>query len=685
MKNKFLHFVSVVFIVTTFMLVFNCKDSNKPKEIAVTGVTLKSGITLEFIGDTETLTATVEPADATNQEVTWDSDDDDVATVNDEGLVTAIGEGDCVITVTTVDGGHKAICIVTVPEQPPIFFPVTGVSIDPTDVTLNVNQTLQLNAIVEPTHATNQDVTWSSSDSRIASVDASSGLLRAVSGGEAVITVTTVNGAYTATCQVKVQVAVVNVSFRLNVVEMIVGQRQIMAATIFPLDATNRNVSWNSNNEAIAEINEDGLVTAKSIGESVITVTTENGGKKATIIVKVLAVPPVSEFVQTYGSKFIVNGEEIVFNGIGFWGGNGASPPNTWTAAMYQRAKDIGFNCVRLYMGWNFWEETTGGTSNNGANNVFTGTYKSAAFTWLDNQISYAKANGIRLILNIHHTPKASSISDREFFIDEDRQTRLANLWKVIAERYKDEPTIVGFDIINEPTVRVVNAGGPNVNYNCIGTPYLGYFENYREIIQNIADAIREVNMNHTIIVERLWIDPGSCSNCWWFGLNDQRDCWQNYDGKYNFPDIVDPANNYAYTYHCYEPNTYCHQTANSNTMNDPGWRSASYPSGQTARYNEGPNGVPPWKFCKEYLDYAYTIPLNYIWNVKNVPAFVGEMGQHWGNYVGTRGGAQYMEDVYDILLKRYKISQSFHVYYVEEFSTRTEHVPHWKKAFGTE
>jgi hypothetical protein len=108
------------------------------------------------------------------------------------------------------------------------------------------------------------------------------------------------------------------------------------------------------------------------------------------------------------------------------------------------------------------------------------------------------------------------------------------------------------------------------------------------------------------------------------------------------------------------------------------------YPSSKIARYNEGPNGVPPWTYSKDYLEYAYTIPMPYIREVKNVPVYIGEMGILDYNY--QYGGTQYIQDLYDILLNRYKLSSSFHPYNIGEFHPNISpgHENALRKAFGT-
>jgi len=524
MKIQFLHFVWSAFIVITAMIVGSCENDSSKKPVLVTDVKLdKSEITLVLINDTEQLTAIVSPEKATNKKVIWSSSNEAVAAVDSLGVVTAKGEGECDVTATTDDFGYTATCKITVLKQPPLVIDVTGVSLDESEVMLNIGESKQLKATVEPENATNKNVSWSTLDYKIATID-QNGLVTGKAQGETLVLVTTVNGAIRDTCKIIVSAPVTGVSFRMGKMEVILGETQQLMATVFPLEALNRNVSWSSSNPDVAEIDDKGVVTAKASGLTRITVTTVQNEKKADCYVKVLPAPPNSEFVKTYGSKFVLKGKEIVFRGAGQWPGAG------WNSNTYQKLASVGFNSVRLYI------DARNSTIENPGN-------VTPSFSTIDNQIALAKENNMTIILNVHFSPGSTSISDRNFFIYTDYQERLANFWRTIAERYKDEPTIVGYDLINEPTVRL-NPGATS-NYNCIGTPYLSYFEHYREIIQNVVNAIREVDNTHIIFTERLWIDPGpNCYNCWWFGINDQRDCWQNYDGKFNFPDIIDPANN---------------------------------------------------------------------------------------------------------------------------------------------
>lgn len=166
----------------------------------VTGVSVSPGTAELTVGETLELTATVEPDDATDQDVSWQSGDEAVATVDETGLVTAVEPGTTEITATTVDGGFTDTATVTVSEE---TVAVSGVSLSPTSATVTVGQTVQLMATVSPTDATNTDVTWTSSNASIATVN-TDGLVSGVAEGTASITVESVDGGLTANASVTV-------------------------------------------------------------------------------------------------------------------------------------------------------------------------------------------------------------------------------------------------------------------------------------------------------------------------------------------------------------------------------------------------------------------------------------------------------------------------------------------------
>src|SRR3990172_6443661 len=225
--------------------------------VSVTGVSLNKPGTSILVGNNDQLVAAIEPAYATNQNMTWWTSDENIATVS-SGLVTAVAAGSADITVETEDGGFVATCTVTVS---PVVIPVTGVSLNKSTTTIDVGSTEQLIATITPANATNQSVTWSSSDTSIATVS-SSGLVTAKSAGKsAIITVTTVDGSFTDVCTVTTQwVAGNKITFTVGVHGVSFKMAYVPGGKTFPKKqndvetATVANAYWIGETEVTYEL-----------------------------------------------------------------------------------------------------------------------------------------------------------------------------------------------------------------------------------------------------------------------------------------------------------------------------------------------------------------------------------------------------------------------------------------------
>jgi len=391
------------------------------------------------------------------------------------------------------------------------------------------------------------------------------------------------------------------------------------------------------------------------------------------------------EFIRTSGTKFTDgSGKVFVIKGMGFYHGNprSAAQATNFNEETYKNLSNIGFNAVRFYFGANTFENVVDGQI----------TYKDDTFDWLDRHIAWAKKYDMKIILNMHHSPGATTIGAPGLFTSTENQDRFVALWKTVAMRYADEPTVLGFDIINEPNCRILPGDTPD-------NGFAGAFDLYQKLMQRTIDAIREVNKNHVIIVERLWISGvderalGVPANGSYNSVpNDQRDTWQNVNGKFNFPDLVDY--NYAYTYHVYEPGRYVHQYTGGDSFDNDGSGGPNwvYPSNTVSKWNENdPKTGQSWRMNKDFAEYSYTIPLDYIRNVKGVPAFVGEFGTHVSNFENNqsgvnKGGRQWVLDVMEIL-HRHELSFSYHCYRIDEFHPRfnAKFESALREAFGTE
>ena len=249
----------------------------------------KSSKTL-YVTDTYTLKPTVSPSNASDKSVKWKSSDTKVAKVSSSGVVTAVGKGTATITCTTKDGGYKASCKITVKK-----ISVTGLSLSSSSVKLDVGESERIYANLKPSNASNQNVTWKSSNKSVAKVS-STGKITAVGAGTATITCTTKDGGYKKTCKVKVSGNTVKdptqhvIGVKLNHSRITVkkGSTYQLTAKIIPADAGNQKVKWTTSNPVVATVSKSGRVTAKSKGTATISVITDDGACKSSCIVTVV-------------------------------------------------------------------------------------------------------------------------------------------------------------------------------------------------------------------------------------------------------------------------------------------------------------------------------------------------------------------------------------------------------------
>jgi uncharacterized protein YjdB len=285
--KRFLVMLANMLAIATFALVsVACSDDEKNTTVAeVTSVTVTPATLAIQVGEKRTLTATVEPENAANKTVMWSSNNSTVAEViSSTGEVSAKAIGEATITAIGANG-KTATCLVTVSAVE-----VTGVTVSPATLDLNVGDILTLTATVVPENATVKTVTWSSNAPDTVEVDASTGEVTAKAVGEATITATTANNK-TATCVVTVSaVEVADITVTPATLELNVNDKQTLTVVFVPENATDKTVIWSSNDSNIAEVDvSTGEVTAKAAGTATITATTANN-KTATCVVTVSAV-----------------------------------------------------------------------------------------------------------------------------------------------------------------------------------------------------------------------------------------------------------------------------------------------------------------------------------------------------------------------------------------------------------
>lgn len=222
-------------------------------------------------------------------ELVWESNNEKVATVDENGLVTAVGSGSADITVSVADGNLSSSCTITV------VVPAEGVVVpEELELTTNgSNKTADLNAKATPEDATNVTFSYESSNEQVATVD-ETGLVTAISNGEADITTTMTQSSpaatgenatgesaeetilLTATTHVIVTTAVESITFDNTEGILTVGNSHTIEATVSPEAATNQTLTWASSDENVATVDETGKITAKAVGNATITANAGN-------------------------------------------------------------------------------------------------------------------------------------------------------------------------------------------------------------------------------------------------------------------------------------------------------------------------------------------------------------------------------------------------------------------------
>lgn len=254
-----------------------CDVTVNKKVIAVTSVVLGNTELTLVEGEEEKLAVAVTPENATDKSVVWESGNESVATVSQEGLVTAVGEGKATITVKTNDGGFSASCEVTVKKK---VIAVTGVKLSAASMTLRAGDKGTLTATVEPANATNKNVEWWTSDLDVVSVTSTSGgsngYVEARGAGKATVTVKTEDGEFSASCEITVEkkeVPVTGIDLEQSSLLLSVGNTYALKAHVQPSNATDQDIKWGSSNGGVATVDQTGKVTAVAAGTADIIAT----------------------------------------------------------------------------------------------------------------------------------------------------------------------------------------------------------------------------------------------------------------------------------------------------------------------------------------------------------------------------------------------------------------------------
>lgn len=252
--------------------------SNLSDECVVTVTTLATSISLNqnnanlIVGQSLSLNAIIQPSTTSNQNIVWKSNNNSCASVTSDGTVSANATGTATITATTSDGTNlSASCVIVVTN------PVISVTLDKTSAEMMVGQQIVITASCIPSNADNTSITWSTSDNTVATVE--NGVVTAKKLGNATITASSANG-IEAKCSINVvPTPISSLTLNESTISIVKGQTFTLSCTIFPDDATNKELIWSSDDEGVAKVNDNGVVTGVSTGNTIIYVKAKSNSK----------------------------------------------------------------------------------------------------------------------------------------------------------------------------------------------------------------------------------------------------------------------------------------------------------------------------------------------------------------------------------------------------------------------
>ena len=214
--------------------------------------------------------------------VTWSSSDTSIVSVNG-GIITGNALGSAYISAS--DASSTANCKVTVISD---YVAVTGLTISNSDATIGINETLRINTVITPNNATNKEVTYASSDSNVASIDAS-GIVTGKKAGTTYITASLEGRTASLKVTVVSNVALKEITVSPSTVTLDEGKTSKLTVNYNPSNATNKKVTWKSSNTSVVTVDDSGNLKGISSGSATITIISNDGGKVATVKVTVNA------------------------------------------------------------------------------------------------------------------------------------------------------------------------------------------------------------------------------------------------------------------------------------------------------------------------------------------------------------------------------------------------------------
>lgn len=273
-----------------------------PQLIPATSISLSEESLVMKVGDEYSLEAFVLPENATDKNVIWNSSDNSIVTVDKNGKIKAKQIGSAVISASVESGKVSAECQIIV--EP---IPVISIKLSHKNVKLHVGSVIEISASLEPSNATDKTIKWSSSDNSVVTVD--EGKVKGIKIGKAIVSASADDGKVTETCEVEViPFAVTGIELDVQSLKLMSGDQKQLKYIITPENADNKEVIWSVQDETIASVNTNGLVTAKKNGTTKVVVKTVDGGFTAECKVDVVGIDGMISAKITGGTIIEISG-----------------------------------------------------------------------------------------------------------------------------------------------------------------------------------------------------------------------------------------------------------------------------------------------------------------------------------------------------------------------------------------
>ncbi|HEY3170163.1 MAG TPA: cellulase family glycosylhydrolase [Thermoanaerobaculia bacterium] len=315
---------------------------------------------------------------------------------------------------------------------------------------------------------------------------------------------------------------------------------------------------------------------------------------------------PPDGFVRTLGRRLVVDpdNQEVSLRGIGFSSPT-LSPPSEDD---YEAVQRMGMNTVTLELGYRFFYDPAAPS-----------TYNPLAWSWLDAHVHLARRHRIYLVLQMCDVEGAQFVPaqglplDYRIWENGGLQARFVHLWRAIADRYRQEPQIVGYSLFCEPVVSDT-------------------VEQWSKLANKTIEEIRRVDQHHILFVERIYGEHAVRREVSGIDLSPERAFFQAQDD-----DVV-------YAFYFFDRDEYTHQFA---PWRPELRRSITYPEeAMTIPYKEEPSGIRrTFRFDRDYLRF-YLSRQTEFGEKHNVPMFFWAFGALHTCFESNRGGSKWLEDV---------------------------------------